>query len=210
MKKCNARSKHRSIGAWCCAVLAVAAIRTQAHGGITTYGNSDRDAWFDDVGAGATSITTIGFDDLGNAIVTDQYAHFGVIFDGDNGTIGEDFGIYNDGWGLRGQPNIAFEFDSPRNAIAADYPGSIRFSLYLDGDLVGIEDFFTINFGNFAGLVSEVSFDSVVVERAIATGDPTFIDDLHFATIPAPSALVPVLIVSLYRCRGRRRAQHHS
>ena len=186
------------------ALLIAFCVASPCFASITTYGNGDRDAWFNDVGVvGNADITTIGFNDIGNTIVTDQYAHLGVTFDGNSATIGEDFIIYQDGWGIRGSSNISFEFAKPRNAIATDYPGSIRFTLFLDGELVGIEDFQTGGIGNFAGLVSSEAFDEIVVDRV--SPSPAFIDDLHFVAIPAPGALIPLLLACLGRRRPRRR-----
>lgn len=177
--------------------------------GITTYGNGERDTWFEDVGVtGGAEITTVGFRGFpAGTSITNQYADLGVTFDGQNVVRGEDFIAYpQDGWAMQGLLDIAFEFDTPRNAIAVDYPGSIRFSLFLNGDLVGIEDFQTGGFGQFAGLVSNTPFDSVVIDRA--SGDPSFVDDLHFAFIPTPGGMIPLLLY-LVRRHGRRRTERY-
>ena len=138
-----------------CALFAAACVCGTARAGITTYGNGQRDAWFEDVeDVGGAQIMTIGFNEfLHGTSITDQYRDDGVIFDGNNFTQGPSCGIYpQDCFGLQGLLNIAFEFDSPRNAIAADYPGTIEFLLYRDHQLVVDEFFITTGPGNFAGL----------------------------------------------------------
>lgn len=189
-----------------CALLAAVFVCGTAQAGITTYGNGERDAWFEDVGdIGGAEITTIGFSEFPVAThITNQYAHLGVTFDGNSRTTGEDFGAYHqDGWGLRGLLDIAFEFDSPRNAIAVDYPGDVRFLLFLNDVLVGEEYFSTAEFGNFAGVTSTTPFDSVVLDRFGV--DPVFVDDIHFAFIPTPGGMIPLLLFGLFRRQGRRR-----
>jgi len=122
-----------------CAVIVAALMLAHepAAAGLTTY--TDRQAWFDDVGAVA-EITTIGFDDFGLTTITDQYEHLGVIFTDGNDTTRPSSGVSpRDGWGLDGNPDITMEFDSPKHAIAVDYPGGIQIDLYLS-----LSDFWTL------------------------------------------------------------------
>lgn len=179
---------------------------SSAHAGITQY--TDRDAWFSAVG-GEAAVTTIGFDDLGHAIVTDQYEHLGVIFDGDNGTVGPACTTYpQDCWGLRGQPDIIFDFVLSRDAVALHYPGDVQLDLYSDGVLIASPFFIGGPSGidSFAGITAPFEFDRVVISN-FALPAPANMDNLYFVTIPAPGALVLVGIVSLCGCRGRSRVQ---
>ncbi len=179
---------------------------------ITKYGNDDRDAWFNDVG-GASAVTTIGFSDFGDDVfITDQYEHLGVTFtDGNDLTSGFAPSSWpQDGWGLDGNGDIDVTFETPITFVAVDHPGTMRFELFFEGQLVG-DEFFVVNgSGNFSGIISTVLFDSVVISD-LADGQ-VFIDDLHFNRVPGPSGLVLLTGVLFMRSRIRRLAeqQHES
>lgn len=204
------RSSARSTSKFSFALVAalVHFISSAAHAGITTYGNGQREVWFEDVGdVGGAEITMIGFSEFPHGTsITDQYRDDGLVFDGNNFTQGPSCGIYpQDCFGLRGLLDIAFEFDSPRNAIAVDYPGDVRFLLYFGSDFVGEHYFGTAESGNFAGVISATPFDSVVFNRFGV--DPVFVDDIHFAFIPSPGGMIPLLLFCFVRRHGRRRTE---
>ena len=61
--------------------------------------------------------------------------------------------------------------------------------------------------GNFAGLVSTVLFDIVVISRAGVAS--AYIDDLHFG-VPAPSALAVFCLFSASAGGRRRNERRHN
>jgi len=174
-----------------------------AHAGITTY--TDRDAWFEAVSpGGSVPITTIGFSEFpAGTVITDQYDHLGVNFSGVNSTRGFDDVAYpQDGWALQGGiGGVTVEFDAPRHALAMDHPASAVMQFFNDGIEIETVNFDGGGFGNFSGIVSTQPFDSVILSDA---SPPSFIDDLHFVTIPVPGSFV-CIGVSLMCRPGRRR-----
>jgi len=176
-----------------------------AHAGLTTY--TDRDAWFEAVSpGGSVPITTIGFSEFPiGTNIRDQYAHLGVNFDGNNFTLGPDHIAFpQDGWALRsGIGGSTVEFDAPRHALALDHPGDSFMELFHLGEQIATIDFDGSGFGQFSGIVSTEPFDKVILSDRQA---PSFIDDLHFVSIPAPGALLVLLGASLLGCRTRHRA----
>ncbi len=193
------------------AIVVIAAMTSSARAGITRYENTDRDAWFDDVG-GASAVITIGFSDFAdNTFITDQYQHLGVTFtDGNDITAGFAPSSWpQDGWGLDGNGDIDLMFDAPRTFIAVDFPGFIRFELFLEGELVGDALFGESGrHDNFAGVTSTIAFDSAVLSNF--AGPQANIDDLHFTRIPGPSGLIVLSGVLFARSRVRRRDAHVS
>jgi len=198
---------------WSCScamfmLVAALLLASKAAADITTY--TDRDAWFEDVSqSGTVPITTIGFTEVPPFThVTDEYSHLGIVFDGNNRTLGKSTGIFpQDGWGLEGQLEIAFTFDQPRHALAVDFPGDVFFELYNGGEFVDSVLFLggPSGIGGFGGLTSTQEFDQVTILDP--TVPPVFIDDLHFVRIPAPGGLFILPgAVFLFRWRIRRRA----
>jgi MYXO-CTERM domain-containing protein len=60
--------------------------------------------------------------------------------------------------------------------------------------------------GGFAGLVSSMPFDEVLMTRLHDPTDPVYYDDLHFGPpIPAPGALGALGAFALAALIGRRR-----
>jgi hypothetical protein len=159
---------------------------------------TDREAWFDAVG----SVTTIGFTELPNGtVVTDQYEDEGVLFTDGLDTIFADDSFINDGLGLDGNGFIELTFLTPQSYLAVDFPIALRISLFSQGKLIYLSNFFgTSGYGDFAGLISSEPFDSALI------ADPplpsTRIDDLHFG-VPAPSS-VAVFGLGLLRPTRRR------
>jgi hypothetical protein len=157
--------------------------------------------------AAAGIYSTITFAELPvNTLVTNQYSNLGVVF-----TDGSDYidGFYpntylNDGYGLNGALDDTWlAFSQPMYTIAVDYPGSVDVSLYLEGQLIYASSHFHIpgGLGGFAGLVSDVPFDTVHLTD-IESG--LFIDDLHFGpTIPASGAMALLIAAGLVQRRRR-------
>jgi len=189
--------------------LVVGAIATTAAlAELTEFGNEERDAWFDAAsgGGGDSNLTTIGFTGYSDGtLITDQYSDRGITFtDGDDFAAGPSSNAFpQDDWGLDGSGDITVEFSDPQNAVAVDFPGDVRFILYRDDELLGASSkFIAGGAGNFAGIVSNEYFDSVVIEDP--AGFFVFIDDLHFVSIPAP-AVLPGLLTGALLFRSRRR-----
>ena len=173
---------------------------------VTVYYNSlnhpaARLAWMTDAGNFATNNFT-GFAD--NTIITTQYQSEGLVFsDGTDRITHNPNAFPNDGQGLRGVlDEISIDFASPTYAIAADYPGALKFRLYWQGALTYTSPDF-VNGGNdfFAGLISTTPFDAAIIS------DPTGnvnIDDLFFGPpIPAPPAFA-LLALAAFGPRRRR------
>jgi len=176
-----------------------------ANADVVEYNTEDRDQWFADVG-GPENVSTVdftGFDDF--TPVDDQWAHLGVHFSGFVVTSGfDDIAFPNDGWGLRGEPDINMTFDQPMQWIAADFPGGTIIQLFDDDELIYESSILgSGGTGFFGGLVSDEPFNRA---RFFQSDTPAeFIDDLHFGPpIPAPGALAPFAALLLVR-RARRR-----
>jgi len=152
----------------------------------------------------ADPFTTIGFANLpANTLITDQYADEGVLFTDGFDLVMYNTGFLNDGAGVNAAPHeIWLAFTSPMASIGCDYPGSLKFYLYLDDALIYTSTTFAPGgIGNFAGLVSTQPFNRALIRDPF--GD-TFIDDLHFGPpIPGPGAAA--LICALFALRFSRR-----
>ena len=69
------------------------------------------------------------------------------------------------------------------NWISCDFPGSLQFDLYLNGQSVGKSALLGHSgTGNFAGVVSDVPFNEAFV---IGLSGTVFIDDMHFGGVTA-------------------------
>jgi hypothetical protein len=152
----------------------------------------DKDEWIAAVGD-YTTIDFTGFDE--GTKITDQCADLGILF-----TDGYDFidfgqSYLNDGVGLYGgyYEDIDVAFDAWQAWIAVGYPGSVQFDFYCGEELIHSSPFYTTGAGNFAGVVSSVLFDKVVLSGPI--GGSVSIDDLYFG-VPAPSALAMFVLFS--------------
>jgi hypothetical protein len=180
--------------------LAAAPVCTSLAG---VQGFTERAAWEAAVGG---EFTTIGFTEYPDGtIITDQYAHLGVSFTDGNDYIAESSSMANDGVGLAGGSIITLAFPEPQAWLAVDFPGALHFELYRDGQHVYSSGNFGLSGkGLFAGLLSDVPFDEVVLNDWAETISFVVIDDFHFG-VPAPSALV-TLFAAPALTRGRRRS----
>ncbi len=169
------------------------------------YSSTNKEEWSSFVNG---QFTTIGFTEVFQEIVTEQYADLGVHF-----TDGDDYGVmqnnFLDGFGIKGHffngGTITVEFDSPQMWVAANFLGPLKISLY-DGDtFLGSKSTASPGIGNkFFGVVSDVQFNKVIIED-FADGLP-FVDDLHFGgPIPAPGVLAAFLAAAGLCTRSRRR-----
>jgi len=168
--------------------------------GVTEY--SDKAEWE----SAAGSFTTIGFTGYpDDTLISDQYAVLGVLFtDGfDFINLDNDHDTFFDGAGLYGAGGIDLAFSIPMYSIALDFPGTLLFDLYSNGDLIYTSSpFGGGGVGHFAGLVSAESFDEASIRDWV--GDTIDIDDLHFGP-PIPGAsglgLLGVAFVGMLRRR---------
>ncbi len=147
---------------------------------VREFDDPNRDQWF----ANVTDIKTADFTGFApGTFITDQYADLGVIFTDGNDAIHETEGFVIDGWGLDGNDAIHLSFDVPQRFIGVDFQGAVRFQLLLAGELVHVTgDFGISGVGHFAGLISPVLFDEVIMTDCISP--EVGIDDLHFGTTP--------------------------
>ena len=170
-----------------------------AQGSVTEYTN--KPSWL--VAAGPH--TTIGFTGFPDGTeITYQYESQGVTFTNPLTFIQLNASAYpNDGAGLKNNVEIAMKFAQPMTSLAVDYPGSVQFKLYNQNQLIYTSTYFgPTGAGNFAGLISTLSFDSAILLRP--TGEGVFIDDLHFGPpIPAPGVVSLLGLAALVRCRRR-------
>lgn len=120
---------------------------------------------------------------------TDEYASFGVqfVFDAHNETAFDPRAYLTDDIGLEGGREgqltfIRFVFDHPVHSLGVDFPGALHIVLFSGATLVGAStNFGGVGPGHFAGVVSDVPFDRVVLTDW-ADGD-VYIDNLH---VPEP------------------------
>lgn len=192
---------------WCAVLLAAAAPLSSASAGVTLYWGSP-ETWQSDAG----EYSTVDFTDVpNNSVVTTQYSHLGVTFtEGDDRARNFDFETFlTDGAGLDGNLSIGLSFAQPMNSLAMDYPGGMRIKLFSGGTL-----FYTSpiippgsGVGNFAGIVSTQSFDTVLLYDWLQ-GSDVYLDNLHFgAPIPAPSAATLLSLAGLGAFGQRRRTR---
>jgi len=137
---------------------------------------------------------------------TDEYVSLGVrfLFDANNETE-SDPAYLTDGIGLAGGKEnhmtfIRFVFDNPVHSLGIDFPGTLHIDLFSGSTLVSTStNFGESGPGHFAGVVSDVPFDRVVLSRIIADAyTDVYIDNLH---VPEP---VPRLAI---RSLGRSAVQ---
>ncbi len=157
-------------------------------------------------------ITTIDFTGYPtNTFITDQYANLGVTFvDQDPNVIRQ--GFYSlfpqDGGGLDGVCTIDMVFAGPITSVAFHHPGVLFATLYSNGQALSAPIGLPGSGVNwFQGLVSEQSFDRVKLTGIISPIGPCdnpVLDNLYFATIPAPGG-IGVFAFLLASSRRRRR-----
>ncbi len=172
------------------------------------YSSTNKEEWSSFVNG---QFTTIGFTEVFQEIVTEQYADLGVHF-----TDGDDYGVmqnnFLDGFGIKGHffngGTITVEFDSPQMWVAANALGTLRISLYLQDAFLASKSTVIPGVGNkFSGVVSDVMFDKIIFEDVPQGGLPV-IDDLHFGgPIPAPGVLAVFFGKVGLRTGRRRRMQ---
>lgn len=164
----------------------------------------DRALWEAAVG---DQYTTIGFDEYPSPMpIDDEYEHLGVTFSDFQFSFGPGWDSFpNDGYGLDSyDSDLVFTFDTPRRALAADFPGGFAVILYRDGEHVwhDFNNWGGEGVGHFEGLISSEAFDEV---HLIGGAAAFTIDDLHFGLpVPAP-AVLPVLALGCLVGSGRRR-----
>lgn len=160
---------------------------------------TDKDEWIAAV-ADYTTIDFTGFDE--GTVITNQYSHLGITFTTGYDVVLHGWGSFpNDGAGIGGADTYTeIVFDTPQLWIAADYPGSVQFDLYSHGEFLNCSGFFTNGIGDFAGLVSSVPFESVIITDPVLP--PHFIDDLYFG-VPSPGALSLITMTILFPRRAR-------
>lgn len=187
-----------------CTLSFATALHGAAHAGVVQYTN--KVVWLDAAGES----TYIGFTEYAvGTTVTSQYASLGATFtDGDDSIFPGWASFPTDGMGLIGSFGdfgldrpITVQFDTPRLAVAVDFPSAVWMKLYAGSQLVGQTGTFVKGFtGSFAGVTSSVAFDRVVFDNDATIG----IDSLYFGpAVPAPSA-VGILVALVGSRRSRR------
>jgi len=160
---------------------------------------TSKPAW--QAAAGAhTTIDFTGFD-VGT-IITTQYQSLGVIFTEGNDRINALQSFVNDGFGLNGViDTFTLAFSQPMRTIACEFPGSLQFKLYSQGQLIHTSTIFgNVGTGFFGGLISDQPFDSAIV---IDPQGDVYVDDLHFGQgIPGPCTMV---VLGMGICIKRRK-----
>lgn len=179
---------------------------SKAGAAVVEYGTTQREQWFADIG-GPENVSTVDFTGYSDFTpITDQWAHLGIHFSGFVVTSGfDDIAFPNDGWGVRGEPDINVTFDEPINWIAADFPGQTTIAVYSNDLLL-----YTTSLvggggpGHFGGLISDIAFDRLRFFEEDNFVDA--LDNIYFGLpIPAPGTLVMLLFAGGAFVRRRRR-----
>lgn len=155
--------------------------------------------WFIDVG----TYTTIDFVGLAPQPLSNQYAHLGVTFPGNDHTYTS--AILSDGYGVVGGlpwgPSIVVKLDQPRTAFAVLFPGIAYMKLYYQGSLIFTSGDWAQGDLSFIGLIGDQAFDEVHIIDPL--GD-VHIDNIYFgAVIPSPGVLT--MLMAAMCGVGRRR-----
>lgn len=184
----------------CWVVVAVFLVSSSATADVVAFTN--REVWQVAVGGNYSTIDFTGYPD--GTVIDNEYVDQGLTFTSLTFTFASAAAV-NDDWGLFGPAGVRFTFDSPRNWVAVDYPGGVKFQLFNDGELLYTSEFFQPGgLGNFAGLVSDMSFDEVYIFRPPPFVNEVFIDDLHWGpAIPAPGAVALCCVIGLSARRRR-------
>ena len=165
------------------------------------WGYPAQEQWFIDAG----TYTTIDFVGLAPQPLSNQYAHLGVTFPGNDHTYTSPF--LSDGYGVVGGlpwgPSIEVKFDQPRTAFAVLFPGLAYLKLFSGGVLIHTSGAWNIGALSFIGLIGDQPFDEVHIIDPL--GD-VHIDNIYFgAAIPGPGAMAPLMAWGLLSGVGRRR-----
>ena len=181
-------------------VVGLLAVPQTVRAGVIEF--TDRPSWEAAVGA----FTTIDFTDFPHGtIITTQYSGLGATFTDGNDTIfvyPDAFPI--DGVGLDAQGSITISFSTPMSYIGVDFPGSLHIDLFSGGSpIYSSSNFGGIGAGFFAGLVTQSTFDEVLLTDWF--DGLAAIDNLSFGIIPAPGTLALLGLAGLMSTRRRRR-----
>ena len=163
---------------------------------------------FDEWSALAGDVTAVTFTEYpAFTVITDQYADLGVIFTDGNDFVGVHGTSVIDSHWLSGSDSdsITVQFDAPRRAVGAHFPGVLFFELYNGDQLLYVSTQFPDIFSHtFAGLVSAIPFDRVVLASWLLVPTAT-IDNLYFGPpVPAPGILTVMAAGFLLRNKRRR------
>ena len=163
----------------------------------------DREDWIAWVGE-FDVVDFVGFAD--GTLLFDQYADLGVLFTDGNDTVNVNQ-LYLDGFGAFGgsfgDVGLTMVFDEPQFWIGLDYPGTIQFQLFREGELIHESREFDAPRGDigFAGLISTEPFDTAVV---FDPGVGSFIDNVYFGGVPTPVTGTLFALAALLPLRRRR------
>ncbi|MFO0827479.1 MAG: hypothetical protein U0572_04950 [Phycisphaerales bacterium] len=169
------------------------------------YGAANFQPWVSAVQSHST-IDFVGF--APGTFITDQYSGLGAAF---NPFVNPYIVQQPDPWlfpqdtyGIDGNGKVRIDFAAPINAIAAHGPGSSRFLLYSQGNLVCVTNWWLGSQNGFAGITTSFTFDRVVFDTPNPEAE-VYLDNVYFSTIPAPSAAAAALLLSIGVQRRRRR-----
>jgi len=184
---------------WLCAIV-TQSITINANGVVVSFTSAS--SWQKAVNFLHETIDFLGLPH--DTFITTQYASNGITFSGENLITGPTPAFPNDQWGLFAPNNMRFTFDAPQHWIAVDFPGSIKFQLFSQGELIYTSpSFIPGGLGNFVGLVSDIHYDEVLLYKHPGLGTSIFIDDLHWGSaVPAPGGMLLLLMAT---SAGRRR-----
>lgn len=152
--------------------------------------------------AGPTS--TIDFTDQPDgAPITDQYESIGMLVSGEASIYVSNL-FKSDGLGLFCPDGVEFEFLSPQNWFAIEHAGALMMDLYFDDQLVHTTALFVpLNESGFSGIVSDASFNRVVLFAPAPFNPNLYIDNVHFGS-PVPGVGAAALLLGLLARRGRK------
>lgn len=176
-------------------------LQQQATASVTLY--DQYAAW----GAAAGPFTTVTFNEVPHpTLLSNQYQDLGILFTSADPDVAGSYPNASDGAAVNGFQIIEVTFAAPINAFAWLHPGATRIRLFSGDTLVYQSTYLGgSGWGWFTGVHSSVAFDRIQLnDFDTGFGNPVYVDNIYFSTIPGPAGLALIGFAGLIRGSRRR------